>query len=119
MRAAGVLIGDAAGQPGGRCACDPDASRNVTVGASGADHPPRALIRVSISDAVHVGQIPIRSRFSTGSMARPSAGLAFALSGLRSLSGHHLLARGVAAGGLDLAGAVAVESRQPEADRRN
>jgi PDZ domain-containing protein len=82
---------------------------NVTVGTiASTDHPPRALIGVSIGDAVHVGHIPIPVRFSTGSIGGPSAGLAFALEIYDSLSGRHLL-RGhkiAVTGELDLAGGV-------------
>ena len=57
---------------------------------------------------MHVGQIPIPVKFSTGSIGGPSAGLAFALEIYDSLSGRHLL-RGhkiAVTGELDLAGGV-------------
>src|SRR4029078_7347984 len=82
---------------------------NVTVGTiASTDHPPRARVWVSIGDAVHVGQIPIPVRFSTGSIGGPSAGLAFALeiydslSGRQPIDGHKIADTGE----LDLRGGV-------------
>jgi Lon-like protease len=72
------------------------------------DLPGRALIGVSIDDAVRVGRIPIHVTFSTGDIGGPSAGLAFALEIYDALSGRHLLRghRIAVTGELDLSGGV-------------
>jgi Lon-like protease len=71
-------------------------------------NPRKPIIGVSIGDAVRVGRIPVKVKFSTGGIGGPSAGLAFALEIYDSLSGRHLL-RGhkiAVTGQLDLAGGV-------------
>jgi Lon-like protease len=72
------------------------------------DLPGRAVIGVSIDDAVRVGRIPIHVKFSTGDIGGPSAGLAFALEIYDALSGRHLLRghRIAVTGELDLGGGV-------------
>jgi PDZ domain-containing protein len=72
------------------------------------DLPGRAVIGVSIADAVRVGRIPIHVNFSTGDIGGPSAGLAFALEIYDALSGRHLLRghRIAVTGELDLGGGV-------------
>jgi Lon-like protease len=72
------------------------------------DLPGRAVIGVSIGDAVKVGRIPIHVSFSTGQIGGPSAGLAFALEIYDALSGRHLLDghRIAVTGELDLGGGV-------------
>ena len=73
-----------------------------------SDTPHRAIIGVSIGDAVHIGKLPVHVHFTTGGIGGPSAGLAFALEIYDSLSGRHLL-RGhkiAVTGELDLAGGV-------------
>jgi PDZ domain-containing protein len=72
------------------------------------DLPGRAVIGVSIGDAVKVGRIPIHVSFSTGQIGGPSAGLAFALEIYDALSGRKLLDghRIAVTGELDLAGGV-------------
>jgi Lon-like protease len=72
------------------------------------DDPKRAIIGVSVTDAVKVGTIPVKVKFSTGNIGGPSAGLAFALEIYDSLSGRRLL-RGhkiAVTGQLDLEGGV-------------
>ncbi|MGZ4430708.1 MAG: PDZ domain-containing protein, partial [Gaiellales bacterium] len=68
----------------------------------------RAIVGISISDAVKIGRIPIRVRFTTPGIGGPSAGLAFALEIYDSLSGRTLLHghRVAVTGELDLAGGV-------------
>ncbi len=70
--------------------------------------PGRALIGVSIDDAVRVGRIPIPVTFSTGGIGGPSAGLAFSLEIYDALSGRHLLNghKIAVTGELDLSGGV-------------
>jgi PDZ domain-containing protein len=72
------------------------------------DDPKRAIIGVSVGDAVKVGKIPIRVKFSTGSIGGPSAGLAFALEIYDALSGRQLLHghKIAVTGQLDLSGGV-------------
>jgi PDZ domain-containing protein len=72
------------------------------------DLPGRAVIGVSIADAVRVGRTPIHVGFSTGDIGGPSAGLAFALEIYDALSGRHLLRghRIAVTGELDLGGGV-------------
>jgi Lon-like protease len=72
------------------------------------DLPGRAVIGVSIDDAVRVGRIPIHVKFSTGDIGGPSAGLAFALEIYDALSGRQLLRghRIAVTGQLDLGGGV-------------
>jgi Lon-like protease len=69
----------------------------------------RAIIGISISDAVRVGRLPVPVRFSTPGIGGPSAGLAFALEVYRSLSKDRDLLHGhkvTATGELDLDGHV-------------
>ncbi len=72
------------------------------------DLPGRAVIGVSIDDAVRVGRIPIHVGFSTGDIGGPSAGLAFSLEIYDAMSGRHLLQghRIAVTGELDLGGGV-------------
>ena len=68
----------------------------------------RAIIGVTIGDAVRIERIPIRVNYTIRGIGGPSAGLAFALEIYDSLSGRTLLQghRIVATGELDLAGDV-------------
>lgn len=73
-----------------------------------SDPPHKAIIGVSIGDAVHIGKLPVHVHFTTGDIGGPSAGLAFALEIYDSLSGRHLLQghKIAVTGELDLAGGV-------------
>ncbi len=77
-----------------------------TVASTDGKH--RAIIGVTIGDAVRIERIPIRVRYTINGIGGPSAGLAFALEIYDSLSGRTLLDghRVVATGELDLAGDV-------------
>jgi PDZ domain-containing protein len=77
-----------------------------TVASTDGKH--RAIIGVTIGDAVRIERIPIHVRYTINGIGGPSAGLAFALEIYDSLSGRTLLDghRVVATGELDLAGDV-------------
>jgi PDZ domain-containing protein len=68
----------------------------------------RGIIGVQIADDVHIGDLPVKVRFSTQGIGGPSAGLAFALEIYDSLSGRRLLHghKVTVTGALDLAGQV-------------
>jgi PDZ domain-containing protein len=76
--------------------------------AASPDDPTKPIIGVSVADAVKVGKIPVKVKFSTGSIGGPSAGLAFALEIYDALSGRQLLHghRIAVTGTLDLEGGV-------------
>jgi PDZ domain-containing protein len=77
-----------------------------TVASTDGKH--RAIIGVTIGDAVRIERIPIHVRYTINGIGGPSAGLAFALEIYDSLSGRTLLRghRIAATGELDLAGDV-------------
>jgi PDZ domain-containing protein len=77
-----------------------------TVASTDGKH--RAIIGVTIGDAVRIERIPIPVRYTITGIGGPSAGLAFALEIYDSLSGRTLLRghRIAATGELDLAGDV-------------
>jgi PDZ domain-containing protein len=77
-----------------------------TVASTDGKH--RAIIGVTIGDAVRVGSIPVHVRYTIHGIGGPSAGLAFALEIYDSLSGRDLLRghRIAATGELDLFGDV-------------
>jgi PDZ domain-containing protein len=77
-----------------------------TVASTDGKH--RAIIGVTIGDAVRIRRIPIHVRYTIHGIGGPSAGLAFALEIYDSLSGRTLLHghRIAATGELDLAGDV-------------
>jgi Lon-like protease len=68
----------------------------------------RAIIGVGVADAVRIGKLPVRVRFSLPGIGGPSAGLAFALEIYDSLTGRKLLRghRIAATGELALDGSV-------------
>jgi PDZ domain-containing protein len=77
-----------------------------TVSSNDGKH--RAIIGVTIGDAVRIGSIPVHVRYTIHGIGGPSAGLAFALEIYDSLSGRSLLHghRIAATGELDLFGDV-------------
>jgi Lon-like protease len=77
-----------------------------TVSSTDGKH--RAIIGVTIGDAVRVGSIPVHVRYTIHGIGGPSAGLAFALEIYDSMSGRSLLDghRIAATGELDLFGDV-------------
>ncbi len=69
----------------------------------------RAIVGISIEDAIRIGRLPVPVRFSTPGIGGPSAGLAFALEIYRSLSPQRNLLRGhkiAVTGEIDLGGHV-------------
>jgi PDZ domain-containing protein len=77
-----------------------------TVASTDGEH--RAIIGVTIGDAVKIGTIPVHVRYTIHGIGGPSAGLAFALEIYDSLSGRTLLHghRIAATGALDVFGDV-------------